>query len=496
MPRRISNTTLNASTIDILNVIRQNASLEYQNNVPEITQATDIPAVGEVLMGYPALANQFINALVNRIALVRVESATFNNPYAPLKKGYLEYGETVEEIFVNIAKVFVFSEEKAEARELKRYLPDVRAAFHVINWRVLYPVTIEEEQLRQAFLSIDGVQDLIARIVDSVYTAAEYDEFLLFKYLIIKAVNKGKMYPVPIVISDLKNAATGFRGVSNLLPFMSSKYNEARVKNTTPKDRQVIFMDAMFNASFDVNVLASAFNMDRADFMGRLHLIDDFTTFDNERWDVIRSESTGLEEVTSTELGIMGDVIAVLGDETWFQLYDNLSKFAEKYVASGLRWNYFYHVWKTISTSPYHNMIVFVKSTASTGTPTAITYTVQSTDIDASGNTVLNLDITSITGGTALTFNNFGLVQTESAVEAGVAIQPYGSIIIPSTATGTDSVTLEVTDGVTTMEITKTVTQLLALAPGSTLAFEPASESGSGGGGTEGGGTEGGGGTP
>ena len=175
MPRRISNTTLNASTIDILNVIRQNASLEYQNAVPQITQASDIPAVGEVLMGYPALANQFINALVNRIALVRVESATFNNPYSRLKKGYLEYGETVEEIFVNIAKVFVYSEEKAEQRELKRYLPDVRAAFHVINWRVLYPVTIEEEQLRQAFLSIDGVQDMIARIVDTVYTAAEYD---------------------------------------------------------------------------------------------------------------------------------------------------------------------------------------------------------------------------------------------------------------------------------------------------------------------------------
>ena len=126
MPRRIANSTLNASTIDILNVIRQNASLEYQNTVPAVTTATDIPKVGEVLMGYPALANQFINALVNRIALVRVNSATFNDPYTRLKKGFLEYGETVEEIFVNIAKVMVYNEEKAEGRELKRYLPDVR----------------------------------------------------------------------------------------------------------------------------------------------------------------------------------------------------------------------------------------------------------------------------------------------------------------------------------------------------------------------------------
>ena len=86
MAKRIANTTLNASTIDILNVIRQNASLAYQNSVPSVTQAQDIPKVGEVLLGYPAFANEFINALVNRIALVRVKSATFNNPYSRLKK--------------------------------------------------------------------------------------------------------------------------------------------------------------------------------------------------------------------------------------------------------------------------------------------------------------------------------------------------------------------------------------------------------------------------
>ena len=197
MPKRIAITSLNARTIDILNVIRANASAEYQSLVPEVTSENDIPRVGEVLYGYPAMANQFINALVNRIAAVRVKSATFNNAYAELKKGYLEFGETVEEVFVNIAKAREFSAEKAEARELKRTLPDVKSAFHTMNWRVQYPVTIQDEDLRMAFLSVNGVQDLIAKIVDSVYVAAEYDEYLLFKYLIIKAIAHGKMYPVP-----------------------------------------------------------------------------------------------------------------------------------------------------------------------------------------------------------------------------------------------------------------------------------------------------------
>ena len=96
MARIIAKSKLDARSIDILNVIRNNASYAYQKDVPEITQEQDIPKVGEILFGNPTHSNEFINALVNRIALVRVQSATFNNPYKHLKKGYLEFGETVE----------------------------------------------------------------------------------------------------------------------------------------------------------------------------------------------------------------------------------------------------------------------------------------------------------------------------------------------------------------------------------------------------------------
>ena len=295
MAKRVAVTNLNASTIDILNVIRANAGYDYQQNVPVVAKASDIPKVGEVIYGTPAFANQFINALVNRIAIVRVQSATFNNPYARMKKGYLEFGETVEDIFVNIAKAVDYSAEKAEAREFKRTIPDVKSAFHAMNWRVMYPVTIQDEDLKRAFLSIDGVQDLIAKVVDSVYTAADYDEFLLFKYLMIKSITKGGMFPVSIGDgTDLKKSAVQFRAISNVLPFMSSAYNSAGVKTTTPRERQVIFMDAMFNAQFDVDVLASAFNMDKANFMGRFYFIEGWTSFDNERFDVIRNNSAGL----------------------------------------------------------------------------------------------------------------------------------------------------------------------------------------------------------
>lgn len=451
--------TLDASTIDILNVIRANASYEYQSQIPKITSANEVVKVGEQITGYPALANQFLNALINRIALVRIKTANFYNMYADLKKGYLANGETVEETFVNIAKAREFSVDKAEAREFKRTLPDVRTAFHVMNWRVQYPVTIQDQDLRQAFLSIDGVQDMIARIVDSVYTAQEYDEYLLFKYLMIKAITSGKMYPVAVDETDIHNSAVAFRGMSNQLTFMSPKYNASGVTTVTPKDDQFIFMDSDFNAKYDVNVLASAFNMDKADFIGRLKLIDDWTTFDNERFDIIRAGSDMIEEVTEDELSMMGDVIGVLVDQEFFQVYDNNLMFTEKYVASGMYWNYFLNVWKTVSTSPFSNAVVFVKQSANIEAPASITVEIDSKSIDENA-TVLTL--VPQVDGAQLNAGNYEFIQTQALTQAGIGVHKYGALLIPSSATGTE-VTLEMSCSGNTYKATTSINSASAV---------------------------------
>ena len=435
MPYRVSESVLNASTLDILNVIRQNASYEYQSLVPAVTQAIDIPKVGDVLYGHPAMANQFLNALINRIAAVRVKSATFNNPYAPLKKGYLRFGETVEEVFVELAKAVEFSAEKGAAREFKRTLPKVRSAFHVFNYRVMYPVTIQQEDLRMAFTSMEGVQELIAKIVDAIYTAAEYDEFLLFKYLIIKAVNNGgiklQTITTPVGGDADKSAAIAFRGLSNKMEFISDAYNASGVHTNTKRKDQYIFMDAEYNAQFDVNVLSAAFNMDKADFIGHLKLIDDWTTFDNDRFEIIRANSDGLEEVTSTELSAMANIKAIIVDEEFFQIYDNNNQFTEKFVASGLYWNYFYHVWKTVSWSPFSNAVALTTDSAASA-PATITAEIDSQSVGDDVATVWTFKLP-MDGG-------FKFVQTEELTEAGIAVTPTGTVIVPDSVTITDEV--------------------------------------------------------
>jgi len=439
MPRRIVQSQLSANTATILNTIRANASAQYQNDIPEITQATDIPKVGELLYGNPTRANEFLSELINQIAMVRITSKTYNNPYAHLKKGYLEYGETVEEVFIELTKAREFSTEKGPAREFKKSIPDVRTAFHIMNYKVQYPITVTQVQLKQAFTSAQGVKDLIDRIIAGVYNSAEYDEFLLFKYLLIKGITKGHFLPVSVDTSDIKNFGIASRAKSNSLTFVSTKYNNASVHTFTPKEDQAIFIDSQFDAEYDVNVLASAFNMDKATYEGKRHLIDDWTTFDSERFEAIMEESDGFEPITAQELELMAHVKAVLVDEEYFQVYDNLTTMTSTNVQSALYTNYWYHIWKTLSWSPFSNAIVFVDNNATIDLPQTIDYKVSSiTKTDNATLYTLNLDEDASLISTAYQF-----VQTKQATSDGVAITHYGSITVPD---GVSSVALEVTN--------------------------------------------------
>ena len=334
-------------------------------------------------------------------------------------------------MFVNICKERELYAEKAESREMKRYLHDVRTAFHTMNYRVQYPITIQDEDLRMAFMSAEGVTDLIARIVDSVFTAAEYDEYLLFKYLLIKAISHGKIFPKAFDAADMKNAAKAFRSMSNQLTFMNTKYNNSGVHTTTPREDQFIFMDSEFNAGYDVDVLAAAFNMDRATFTGQLMLIDDWTTFDNDRFSDIIAGSDMIEPVTTDELALMANVKAVICDREWFQVYDNQSKMTEKYVASGEYWNYFYNVWKTVSSSPFSNAVVFVDDAVSVTAPATFNAEILSIDKNEDGTV-----ITMMPAFNTAAINNYSykFIQTEDMVKQKIAVHPYGAFIFSPNA--------------------------------------------------------------
>lgn len=379
MPVKPKIQTLTTSAADILNVIRNNASVDYRNYVPkaDANDVESIRTIGAIIMDYPALQNEFLNALVNRIGRVMLTSKMYSNPIAFFKKGVLEYGESIEEIFVNIAKVQEFNPEIAEQEVFKRVVPDVRAAFHIMNYQKFYKATVTQEQLKQAFLSWDGVTDLIARIVDSMYTGANYDEFLVMKYLLARHILDGRVYPVTVPTVTAENAKaiiTTVKGVSNKLTFMNSEYNPAAVRTFTDKTDQYMIVNSVFDATMDVNVLASAFNMDKAEFLGHRVLIDGFGDLDVARLGEIFAGDPTYNEPSKEELAALNAIPAVIVDKDWFMVFDMLTQFTEQYNGQGLYWNYFYHVWKTFSVSPFANSVLFVP-----GTPSVTSVTVSPT---------------------------------------------------------------------------------------------------------------------
>lgn len=379
--------TLTNSAVDVLNVIRNNASVDFRNYVPIATPDADsIRTIGAIIMDYPSLQNEFLSALVNRIGLVIITSKMYSNPLSVLKKGVLEHGETIEEIFVNIAKPFTFSPEEAEDKQFKREIPDVRSAFHILNYKKFYKVTISDDQLRQAFLSWAGISDLIAKIVDSMYTAAEYDELEVTKYMLARQILDGRVYAVTIpnvTTPNMKSVVSTVKGVSNKFTFMNSNYNVAGVKTHTLKNEQYIIMNANFDATMDVEVLASAFNMDKAQFMGNRLMIDGFGTLDTARLAELFEGDNTYKEISQTELEALDKIPCILIDKDYAQIYDNMYKMTENYNGQGLYWNYFYHTWKTFSVSPFSQAVVFVPAvpsvTSVTVTPSTATVSVGQT---------------------------------------------------------------------------------------------------------------------
>lgn len=426
--------TLTNSSVDILNAIRNNASVNYRNYVPVATdKAESLRSIGTVIMDNPQLQNEFINALSNRIGKVVLTSKMFSNPWAIFKKGMLEFGETIEEIFVNIAKPYTYDVEAAENNVFKREKADIKSAFHVMNYQKFYKVTIQQNDLRKAFLSWAGITDLIAKIVDSMYSAAEYDEYQTMKYMLAKNIINGRLKPVSIgeiTAANMKSAVSKIKSVSNNMTFLSSDYNMSGVKTKCDKMEQYVILDTAFDANVDVEVLASAFNMNKAEFIGHRLIVDGFGNIDNERLAELFKGDETYEEITEEELDMLKGIPAIIATSDFFMIFDNLFDMTEQFNGEGIYWNYWYHTWKTFSISPFANAALFVE-----GTPSVTSVTVTPSAASAAVGSTIALGVDVVT-------ENFApkTVKWTSSSDK-VSVSASGVVKILSGATGTITIT-------------------------------------------------------
>ena len=431
MPTKPKVRTLTNSSADVLNAIRNNATANYRDRVPIATPDADaIREIGAVIMDFPALQNEFLNALINRIGRVIVTSKSYSNPLAMFKKGFLEFGETVEEIFVKLAHPFQYDPAVAESELFKRVIPDVQSAFHVMNYQKFYKDTIQRRDLEQAFLSIDGVIDFIFRIIEQMYTAMEYDEFLVMKYLIARMATKGQIAVQEIDVQNIEDATVTMRKISNDLTFMNPDYNLAGVRTHTLRADQYVIINTLFDATQSVKNLARAFHMDETTFLGHVVLVDGFGHLDIDRLNELLGGDPNYYEYDEDELTALDEIPAVVVDRDWFMIFDKLQEFREVENVQGLYWNYFLHTWKIISISPFAQAVLMVP-----GEPTVTSVTIAPDAITIKKGQSATLGVTVET-------TNFAPQAVDwSSNNENVTVSDAGIVKVDSTASGTATIT-------------------------------------------------------
>ena len=283
--------------------------------------------------------NVFVNALVDRIGKVIVNYVQLRNPLKMFKKGRMPYGRSVEEIYTDLVDAESFDPDDASETIYKRYPPNVKVIFHD-NWRKeLYPSTIEETTIEEAFTSEGKFEEFVTSIFNAIYNSAEVDEYLWTKALVESYVANGyaKMVEVPEVIDEItgKEYTKAVRKVTTrlTLPQGSRNYNAMGVHTTTPKSRLYVIQKADIESTLSVDVLAYAYQMAKADIEVRTLLVEDFSV-------------KGLE--------------AVILDEKVFKIYDKVFKTKTKQNEKGLYYNVFLHVHQLFSMSKFHNVVAFM----------------------------------------------------------------------------------------------------------------------------------------
>ena len=334
-----------------LNAVRNQQGSDYQNRIPEATQA-NLKDTVENLWNWTAGRNQVQDALVEQLALVVYRNTLWSNPLAPFKMGTLEEGETIEEVMVGLIQAIDYDADRDELeKEIFGESPiEVQTAFHKRNRKDRYKFTLNIPGLRTALLG-NQLGSFVNGVMTAPQTSDQWDEYLLMMRVITEMDNAGDEPFYTVNVPDVSEQASDsadsrfllrrLREFRNTLPFISRTYNLAHMPVAATPDELVLLTTAKADAAMDVEALAAAFNIEKAEA--------------NTRKIVLPAEHFGIDGVQ-----------AILTTNKFFVVADNLITTTSQFNPAKLTTNYWLHHWQTISGSPFAPVIMFSSTREST----------------------------------------------------------------------------------------------------------------------------------
>ena len=414
----------------VFNVIRENASKVFMETVPSATE-DNIQTLSNILFNdaYQPMLNEFVTNLINRIGLTIIRNKTFSNPLSILRKGSMPLGTDIQDLYENPAEAEQYELSNTEMAKLLTITdPDTHVAYYRRNRKDLYTKTISRENLQGAFVSWEKFENYISAITTSLYSGNYIDEFELTKSLVDGAYDNNKVIVESVSAVTDETTAKAFikkcRSLFNKMKLPSTQYNayskfsgaKGTIKTWTEEDRFVLIVTSDVMAEVDVDVLARAFNIENTKFLGRVIEVD---SFENE------------------------EIQAILCDEAWFQIYENLMRFDEFYNARTMTWNEYLHVWQTYAICPFANAVVF--ATAQPKPATAISVANVNVAKDATANVTVTLtpsdattELEFISGNeTIFTVSSTGVVTGVSAGTGTLTVKTDNGLSDTATVTVT-----------------------------------------------------------
>ena len=354
-----------------LNKIRQVSSDIYHQYIPILEDDTDISVLATPVLTVPEVYNEFCNALVNRIVYTQIETKMFNNPLRGLEGAVMPLGYAGQEIYVNPAKGRQYNPDDF-AGILQKYEADVKVQYLIKNMDIQYPLTVIRTKLKEAFVSWENLDSFITGLTNSLYNGMYIDEFKWTKALVSSAY-AGNMVNVEQVSSPLTSVdlakvfTTKARELFLNFQMPSTSYNAwSKVGGsgrpittwTDPEDIVILIRNDV-RAYMDVEVLANAFQIDRAVLLGNIYPVDSFDVYDDE----------------GNKIFDGSNLFGMIADRNWFKIKP-VDQFMENgYNANNRAMQYFLNNIKLYEFSLFANAVVFA-TTEATVNPTGFKFIV------------------------------------------------------------------------------------------------------------------------
>jgi hypothetical protein len=361
-----------------------------------------IEDVGPEILNNSQLMNSFVTQMINKVYETIVVTKLFDNPLSKFKKGAMPAGMFVEHAHINPAKAHEYesSGKDPNKKEISPFLaddPDIAILYYSQNSTQRFDVQVNEPMLVKAFTSWESMGSFVEGIVSSLYNGEKIFEFEQTKNLIGQDFSRDESCAICLELPsetdyDYSTELTEtLRATGIMMGFPSTEYNNysayaktlvpptGKTINSTPR---VTFTEgsalnllilADIASKIDVEVLANAFNIDKATWLGSTTYLNDFGSCEKDDTDIndlvigTKYHSTGKSGVFFVKENdnkiYKYSLKAVLCDDAFLQVRDTLNRTESVYNGKTLENNYFRHLWQSYSLCSFANGVYLYNRT-------------------------------------------------------------------------------------------------------------------------------------